>query len=161
MNRVDKIAARRRRHSAWLASCAMATALAAAPHAAHAQSFQGTPTVVTGTAGVSTGVGSTTINVGSSETVINWAPNDITGTGTIDFQPAGTTATFQARGNFTVLNRILPVDTKGNPSARMVSLNGTVNSTLIGGSGMITCSAAFAVSPPRANAARAMRSSAK
>jgi filamentous hemagglutinin family protein len=136
MNRVDKNVVRRRRHSAWLSSCAMASALALAPNSAREQAFLGTPTVVTGTAGVSTGVGSTTINVGSSETVINWAPNDITGTGTIDFQPAGTTATFQARGNFTVLNRILPVDTKGNPSARMVSLNGTVNSTLIGGSGI-------------------------
>ena len=133
MNRVVRIG-RRRRQEAWLTSCAMALVLAVAPHAARGQAFQGTPTVVTGTAGVVTGANSTTITVGSAETVINWAPADVAGTGTIDFLPAGSTATFQARADFTVLNRILPTDAKGNPVARMVALNGTVNSNLIGAS---------------------------
>jgi hypothetical protein len=129
MIRVDRIATRRRRQGAWLSTCAMATALAVAPHAASAQAFQGTPSVVTGSATITTGTGSTVIGVGANQTVINWAPTDVSGTGTIDFLPAGTTATFDSGGlgNYTVLNRILPASATGAPSARMVGLSGTVN----------------------------------
>ena len=130
MNRVDHNATRRRRQGIWLSTCAMATALAVAPQAARAQAFQGTPTVVTGSATITTGTGTTAIGVGANETVINWTPTDVSGSGTIDFLPAGTTASFDSGpiGGYTVLNRILPVDALGTASARMVGLNGTVNS---------------------------------
>jgi hypothetical protein len=99
--------------------------LAAAP--ASAQSFQGSSTVVSGSASVTTGANTTTVNVGSSQAVINWTPFDTaTSPGTpIDFQPAGTTATFQSTSDFAVLNRILPAD-----ASRPVFFNGTVISQI-------------------------------
>ena len=132
MNRVNQYPKLRPVRGAFLSTAAMATALAVAPQAARAQAFQGTANVVTGSAAISTGANSTTIDVGSPETVINWTPTDLAGTGTIDFLPSGTTATFQSNGDFTVLNRILPEDTKGNPAARMVAFNGTVDSKVVG-----------------------------
>ena len=114
-----------------LAGCAMGAVMVALPQAAAAQAFQGGGTVVTGDATITTGVESTSILVGTSETVINWIPFDTTGTGTIDFLPAGTTALF--RGNFsdfTVLNRVLPQDASGNPTARPISLNGNIASLI-------------------------------
>jgi filamentous hemagglutinin family protein len=132
MNRVNQYPKLRPARGAFLSTAAMATALAVAPQAARAQAFQGTANVVTGSAAISTGANTTTIDVGSPETVINWTPTDLAGTGTIDFLPSGTTATFQSNGDFTVLNRILPEDTKGNPAARMVAFNGTVDSKLVG-----------------------------
>jgi filamentous hemagglutinin family protein len=113
----------------------MVTVLAIAPQAARAQAFQGVSNVVTGSAAISAGTNTTTIAVGSPETVINWTPSDVAGTGTIDFLPTGSTATFQSNADFTVLNRILPIDTKGNPAARMVGLSGTVNSDIAGATG--------------------------
>ncbi|KRA81328.1 hypothetical protein ASD76_12190 [Altererythrobacter sp. Root672] len=100
------------------------------PQAAGAQSFQGSHSVVTGSAGVVHGSGTTEITVGSAQTVINWTAEDFLGNGNVDFQPAGTTATFRTDGlaDFTVLNRILPVNGNGAPIASTVSFNGTVES---------------------------------
>jgi len=113
---------------------AIAVALAAggAP-AAHAQSFNATSSVVSGSASVSTIAGATDVTVDTGEVVIDWVPTDTTGTGTIDFQSAGTTTTFApgvsfAQPSYTVLNRILPQDATGNPAARAVQFNGTVQS---------------------------------
>ena len=123
---------------ALCSSLAIATALVAGPGAARAQSFtesfQGSSTVVSGGATVSTGTNTTTIDIDgtNADVVIDWNPFDTT-TGTttpINFQPAGTTATFQStNGNFTVLNRILPTD-----PGRAVQFNGTVIAQLIGAS---------------------------
>jgi filamentous hemagglutinin family protein len=142
MNQVDQNATRRRRQGIWLSTCAMATALAVAPQAARAQAFQGTGSVVTGSATITTGTAATSIAVGAPETVINWAPTDVAASGTIDFLPAGTTATFSGSPTYTVLNRILPASATGAPTARMVAFNGTVNSTVsyvpLGGLAVVT-----------------------
>jgi filamentous hemagglutinin family protein len=118
---------RRRNALAFCSSLAIATALAAAPQAASAQSFQGSSTVVAGSASVSTGTNTTTINVNSPQAVINWTPFDTaTNPGTpIIFQPAGTTAIFQSTADFAVLNRILPAD-----ASRPVQFNGAVISQI-------------------------------
>ncbi len=111
-----------------LAGCSMA--LACSAQLAHAQSFQANSTVVDGAALVTTAAGVTDIEVRTPETVINWTPTDVNGTGVIDFQPINTTANFFsfADPNFTVLNRIIPVDGAGAPTARAIAFNGTVNS---------------------------------
>ena len=133
MDRVDSRS--HRRSAAWLSTCAMGVALTAMPHAAHAQAFQGTPAVVDGSALIATPTATTTnIVVNSSEVVIDWSPFDTIGSGNIDFLPAGSTAAF-SEGNsaqYTVLNRILPADTNGAPTARIVELNGAISSTLGG-----------------------------
>jgi hypothetical protein len=109
----------------------LAIAISMQPAPAAAQSFLGTPTVATGGATVNTSPGNTIVNVNAPVTVINWAPDDTTGTGIIQFQPAGTTALFRSINfqDFTVLNRILPVDVNGGPVvSRPVRFDGTVNS---------------------------------
>lgn len=95
---------------------------------ARAQSFNGNGSVLAGSAEiVNDSPGVTDVQIFSDQVVIDWIPFDgATGGGPIDFQSAGTTATF-ANGssiltNFAVLNRILPVD-----AARPVQFNGTVN----------------------------------
>ena len=127
---------RRRGSAAWLSSCAVGLALAAMPHVVQAQAFQGTPTVVDGSALITTPTGTTTnIVARSSEVVINWSPFDVGGSGNINFLPAGSTAAFSDGGGltgYTVLNRILPVDVNGFPSARIVELNGAITSTFGG-----------------------------
>ena len=115
----------RRRAALLLGAAAIALGTA---EQASAQAFQGTPTVVFGGALRTTGPNSETILIDTSSAVINWAPNDIAGLGTIDFLPAGTTATFTngpSNSNFIVLNRIIPL----NPS-RAIALNGSVISQL-------------------------------
>ena len=120
---------RSRTSLALVSTLALGAALAAAPSASRAQSFNGTPTVVSGSAGIVTGVGSTTVTLGAAQTVINWVPTDTaTGGGTIAFQAAGTTATFQNNGlisDFAVLNRIVPVDV-----TRAVKFDGAVKSQI-------------------------------
>jgi filamentous hemagglutinin family protein len=92
----------------------------------HPQSFNGTGTLASGDALITESAGATTVTLNSSQAVLNWTPNDTaTGGGAIDFQSAGTTATFQGSSNFAVLNRIVPAD----PS-RPVQFNGTVNSLI-------------------------------
>ena len=115
------------RKTGLLLGCALGAVIASQP--ARAQSFDGTPTVVTGTASVFTAPGSTSVLISSSETVINWSTTDTGGTGAIDFQPAGTTAVFSSDpslSDYTVLNRILPVDAFNNPTNATVAFNGTV-----------------------------------
>ena len=58
---------RRRNALTFCSSLAIATALAAAPQAASAQSFQGNSTVVSGSATVTTGANTTTVDVGPAE----------------------------------------------------------------------------------------------
>ncbi|MGK2910913.1 MAG: beta strand repeat-containing protein [Sphingobium sp.] len=78
------------------------------------------------------------IEVRSEQTVIDWRPDDQAGTGTIDFLPTANNVVFQngistTFSNFTVLNRIQPIDgaTQANTS-RVVALNGNVSSNLNG-----------------------------
>lgn len=109
-----------------LMSCA-SVALAAttlASQEAHAQAFVGTPTTVSGAVNYSRSIpGTETITIGSNNATINWNPaGQQPGGGTLDFLPAGNTATFTTRGttDFTVLNRILPA------SGQPIALNGHV-----------------------------------
>lgn len=104
---------------------------------AAAQSFQGTASVVAGAASVSTSANSTTIVLSAPSSVIDWTPTDrSSGPSPVNFQLAGTTATFtndpQLTNGFAVLNRILPAD----PS-RAVALNGTTLARLQSASGTI------------------------
>ncbi|WP_310467439.1 hypothetical protein [Sphingomonas sp.] len=130
---VPPLPARRpaRRERLLLSCAATALATVALPaQRADAQAFQGSETVVNGTAiRTITGDFTETITVGTSTATINWSPYDNEGTGTIDFLPAGHTATFTnnpgSTADFTVLNRIVPTD----PS-RAVAFNGTVISQL-------------------------------
>ena len=110
-----------------LAGCALGAVLAVMPQAASAQALQGESDVVTGSATITTGAGTTSVLVDTAETVINWVPFDTNGTGTIDFLPSGNTVFFRSNfADWTVLNRILPENANGGPSARAVSLNGNV-----------------------------------
>lgn len=109
----------------------IAIASSVLPRPVAAQSFKGTPTVTAGGATISTAPNSTTVNINAPITAINWRPDDTTGTGSILFQPAGTTTLFRSINfqDFTVLNRILPVDINGAPVInRAVRFDGTVNS---------------------------------
>ena len=118
-----------RRIARLLAGCALA-AIAALPAAAAAQGLQGTPTAVVGTPLITTGANYTGIFPNTQQTVINWVPFDTGGSGTIDFLPSTATVEFNdpggALGDFTVLNRIIPVDFSGTPVARAIALNGSV-----------------------------------
>jgi hypothetical protein len=112
-----------------VATLAIAGSVLSRPAAA--QSFKGTPTVTTGGATVSTSPNNTTVDINAPVTVINWQPDDTASTGTILFQPVGTTALFRSINfqDFTVLNRILPVDINGAPViTRPIRFDGTVNS---------------------------------
>ena len=97
------------------------------------KAFQGTGTVVGGSAFISQGAdGGATDAVqlfNSSEAIINWTPADTTG-GTIDFLPQGKTVSFSGSGDFTVLNRIVPVN-----GAPPIQFNGTVESLVNGSAG--------------------------
>ncbi|MEJ2458785.1 MAG: hypothetical protein P8Y58_11815, partial [Novosphingobium sp.] len=130
------------RAGASLAAISLAIALA---QPAQAQSFNGTynPTFPLGFANIFTSPGggtpatppTTTIEVYSPQTVIDWTPNDTTGTGTVNFQPAGTTAIFTngttgGVTDFTVLNRIVPTDPNGAPQSRAIAFNGAVQSLI-------------------------------
>ena len=123
------LAKRSRRTLSLCSPLAIAASLVAGPQAAQAQSFQGSSTVVSGSATVTTGANTTTVNVASPQAVINWTPTDtaISAGTPINFQPAGTTATFQSASDFAVLNRILPAD-----ASRPVAFNGTVISQIQG-----------------------------
>ncbi|MBB3860732.1 hypothetical protein GGQ88_002001 [Novosphingobium hassiacum] len=109
---------------------ALATAMAAHAPVARAQSFNGSVAATFGSVTVGTGTGTTTVTVSSPSAVINWTPNDTAATGgPIDFQSAGTTATFTnnpaVNTNFVVLNRIVP-----SGSTRPIQFNGTVISQI-------------------------------
>jgi hypothetical protein len=124
-------ATRTSRRLAVTSTIAIATALliGKAPEA-RAQSFQGSGTVVAGSASIVTGPGTTGVTVSSNSVVIDWTPTDTAiGGGAINFQPAGTTATFtqdpMIQDSLSVLNRILPTD-----PTRAVQFNGTVISQI-------------------------------
>jgi hypothetical protein len=130
-----------------LASCAMATSMisfggaqAAAsgtppPSGANA-AFQGTGTVVSGSATIVQTSTLDTITVASSNTVINFTPFDTAnGGGPITFLPSGRTGLFQNAPNsgvtnFTVLNRIIPTD-----ATRAIRFDGTVQSQVANATG--------------------------
>lgn len=88
--------------------------------------FQGTPTVQSGNVTFGGTTGTDVITVATPQAVVDWAPSD-TGAGPapIDFLPVGNTALFvndSTLGNdFTILNRIMPVD-----PTRPIGLNGTI-----------------------------------
>ncbi|WP_176594512.1 histidine kinase [Sphingobium sp. EM0848] len=124
-----------------LRGCASVIAFAAIWHApSHAQTgFQGTGNVVTpGSASIS--AGNNVITVNATEAVINWTPSDTSGTGAVNFLPAGNSVQFTAGpspsfSNYTVLNRIQPVNGSGVAVSRIVALNGTVQSDIFGSTG--------------------------
>jgi filamentous hemagglutinin family protein len=108
-----------------LAMGAVLASVAAIP-SAMAQSFNGSGTVVAGSANINTGAGTTDVSIFSPQAVIDWTPSDVAiGGGAIDFQSAGTTATFNGFSDFAVLNRIVPVD-----PTRPVQFNGNINGTI-------------------------------
>jgi filamentous hemagglutinin family protein len=122
------------RAGASLASVAAVIALA--PEYAHAQAFQGTPTLTYGSATFDRiSPGTETITVDSVRATVNWVPSDTgIGGGPINFLPGGAgplppfVANYVAGSGlggapFTILNRILPTD-----ATRSIQFNGTVNS---------------------------------
>jgi filamentous hemagglutinin family protein len=132
-----------RRKLLW--SCAAAAIVVTAgtgAQKAHAQAFQGTPTLPNPNIAASgsatrniTSPTTETITVATPTATINWIPSDNDGSGTIDFLPAGNVATFTndpANPDFTVLNRILP------SQIRPIALNGTVISQIQSVSGTST-----------------------
>lgn len=119
----------RRSRRPLLSSCALASAMVALGQApAAAQSFQGNVIGAPINATVDNSLpGQTTVTVTAPAAIVNWQPTDTAaGSAPINFQDAGTTATFRSNGiDYTVLNRILP---SGAASSRSVLLNGTINS---------------------------------
>ncbi|HEU0098274.1 MAG TPA: hypothetical protein VFQ67_05805 [Allosphingosinicella sp.] len=112
-----------------------ATLAFAAAGRASAQAFQGNPSFAAGFGTRVTAPGTETITIDSPTAIINWDPTDMAGLGTIDFLPAGNTATFQNgvnNPNFVVLNRIIPLD-----PTRAVALNGNVISQLQTSGGVV------------------------
>lgn len=103
---------------------ALATGLMFAATPSLAQSFEGTPNVTEGAATITEGSGTTDVTVETPSAVIDWTPDDNTGTGDILFQQAGTTATFTnglGIADFAVLNRINPADV-----TRRIILDGNI-----------------------------------
>lgn len=104
---------------------------------AHAQmAFQGVPTVQSGGADINSNAFVDTISVFTDQVVIDWLPDDVAINGAdIDFLPAGTTVIYESNlggpANFTVLNRIVPVD-----NTRPIILNGDIISRIEVGSGV-------------------------
>ncbi len=100
----------------------------------HAQAaFQGTPTVSSGDADISSNAFVDTITAFADQVVIDWAPNDTAVNGAdIDFLPDGNAAIFQTDmggpSNFTILNRIIPVD-----NTRPIILNGNITTQVTDG----------------------------
>jgi len=91
-------------------SAALGLALALAPQSAVAQGIQATPTVVSGSANVTSPVANTTrIDVTSPTAAIDWTPLLDASGNALTFLPNGSTADFRGPdANFAVLNRILP-----------------------------------------------------
>ncbi len=125
------------RHRPLASSAALALGLFfGTSSAVHAQmAFQGTPTVQFGDASINSNAFVDTISVSTNQVVIDWLPNDMAINGAdIDFLPAGNTAIYQTApsgpANFTVLNRIIPVD-----NTRPIILNGTITSQVRVGGG--------------------------
>lgn len=101
--------------------------------------FQGGGSVTNGDALISqaSSANTDTIIVNGSA-VIDWTPTDTSGSGSIDFLPAGSTVNFvDGFGtSYTVLNRINPTDGVGNAVLdQVIQLNGTITSTVGGNPG--------------------------
>ncbi|WP_449469538.1 beta strand repeat-containing protein [Sphingobium chungangianum] len=132
-----------KRSKSWLLTLlgrSSAVALAVGCGAGVAQvnkAFQGSYSVQSGDAFVSQGssAGTDTISLNSSEAIIDWTPDDTSGTGPIDFLPQNNTVVFSGFSDFTVLNRILPVNGSGVSVSRVIELNGTVQSQINGSTG--------------------------
>ncbi|RVT43610.1 beta strand repeat-containing protein [Sphingobium algorifonticola] len=81
------------------------------------------------------------IEVNNPQTIVDWRPNDQVGTGAIDFLPDGNMVLYRNNPsagltNYTVLNRIQPVDVAtGLPTSRVIELNGTIQSRIDGAPG--------------------------
>ncbi|HVM23452.1 MAG TPA: hypothetical protein VM308_09180, partial [Sphingomicrobium sp.] len=110
------------------ATAALATAIVL-PQQARAQAFQGTPSTVSGSVTYDRSTpGLESIGINTGKAIIHWSPSDVQGSGTINFLPAGNSAQFHSQlGDYTVLNRIVPVD-----PTRTILLDGTVLSTVNG-----------------------------
>ncbi len=122
--------------SAALAASAVALVQANPARAQLTTGFQGAPEIVVpGSATIVQTPGADTITVNVPQAVINWTPNDRTGTGNIDFLPFGASARFTGSQEFTVLNRIIPRNAADVPVARMIELNGAITSDVNGGAG--------------------------
>lgn len=91
-------------------SAALALAMALAPQGAAAQGIQASPSLVSGSATVTTPAANTTrIDVSSQTAVIDWTPFLDNSGNALAFLPTGSTANFRGTApNFAVLNRILP-----------------------------------------------------
>ncbi len=125
------------RHRPLASSAALALGLFfGTSSAVHAQmAFQGTPTVQFGDASINSNAFVDTISVSTNQVVIDWLPNDMAINGAdLDFLPAANTANFETAisgpANYTVLNRIIPVD-----NTRPIILNGTITSQVRVGGG--------------------------
>ena len=126
------------------ATAAAISALMLAAPAAATGGFQGTANVVNpGTATVFQNPAADTVVISAPQAVINWRPDDTTGTGTIDFLPQGNVVNFIGTGDYVVLNRIIPVDGSNVPIARLIALNGQINAT----NGAITGGSVWFYSP--------------
>lgn len=80
------------------------------------------------------------IEVNNPETIVDWRPNDQVGTGAIDFLPNGNVVLYRNNPNagvadYTVLNRIQPIDGSFQPVSRVIELNGTIQSQINGAPG--------------------------
>jgi hypothetical protein len=131
-------AARRMRLAKATSAIALAAGLTLGTSGpAHAQAFEGNPTVVSGGVNIVRSPGTDEIQVDTDQAVINWTTNDtdLTG-GPINFLPGGRTAFFRNNPSFqnffTVLNRIIPTGT-----SRSVQFNGTIISQLQSAAGLI------------------------
>jgi hypothetical protein len=106
--------------------------------------FAGQATVQSGNVAFSNdGIATDIIQIDSGSAVINWRPTDTAASGNINFLPSASAAQFtnnpSAQQDFTVLNRILPVDTLGAPVLdRTVELNGGITGLQYGGAGTTT-----------------------
>ncbi len=91
-------------------SAALALAMALASQSAAAQGIQATPTLVSGTANVTSPAANTTrIDVFTQTAVIDWTPQVDNNGNALSFLPTGSTALFRGTDpTFAVLNRILP-----------------------------------------------------
>ncbi|MDM7956813.1 hypothetical protein [Blastomonas sp.] len=105
---------------------------------AHAQAYEGDPTVVSGGVVINRTTGNDDIQVDTDQAVINWTTNDMgIGGGVINFLPNGRTVVYRNnpsfQNQFTVLNRIIP-----NDPGRAIALNGTIISQLQTGAGLVS-----------------------
>lgn len=117
------------------ATVACATALLMMSATARAQStlpngaYEGTPEVVVpGSAIINRGFNQDSITINGTEAIINWTPYDRGNSGSIDFLPNGRFVTYSGLTNFTVLNRIIPLNGQDIPVARLIELNGYIQS---------------------------------